>query len=236
MMERYSLGASCVGCRLLQRDELIKNGKRAEYCKKHHNKMKAISSQIISSLTKLELKEIREEMRLFGTRISYKEALYSGAPYYCSGVKCKNGHIDIRNVDDRRCLSCQSEKAVGRKPKPWSERSEESKKKHNDATARWVARNKTQYREKQNTFSALRKSYQRQATPKWLSKEQREQIAEFYIIRNKITKETGIPHHVDHIVPLRGENVSGLHVPWNLQVISAEENNKKRNKYGDVTT
>lgn len=67
-------------------------------------------------------------------------------------------------------------------------------------------------------------------TPVWLSKEQLNEIEQFYKKAEIVTKQTGIKHHVDHIVPLQGKDVSGLHVPWNLQVIPATENLKKRNK------
>lgn len=68
------------------------------------------------------------------------------------------------------------------------------------------------------------------ATPKWLTDEQKEQISAIYRECAIITAETGIPHEVDHIVPVKGKTVRGLHVPWNLRIITAKENLKKRNK------
>jgi 5-methylcytosine-specific restriction endonuclease McrA len=56
-------------------------------------------------------------------------------------------------------------------------------------------------------------------------------IKKIYDLCKELTKLTGVRHEVDHIVPLCGEYVSGLHVPWNLRVITREENAKKSNKF-----
>ena len=84
---------------------------------------------------------------------------------------------------------------------------------------------------KVNARNAKRKARKLEATPNWLTKEELAQIVEFYEIAQAFKLYTGKEYHVDHIVPLQGENVCGLHVPWNLQVITAEENLRKSNKY-----
>lgn len=79
--------------------------------------------------------------------------------------------------------------------------------------------------------AAKRRNSKLLRTPKWLSKEQLNQIDIEYKLAAWCTKVMGEIYHVDHIVPLRGSKVSGLHVPWNLQVIKAKENLSKGNKY-----
>jgi hypothetical protein len=73
-----------------------------------------------------------------------------------------------------------------------------------------------------------RKKHIRIATPSWVNQEE---IARFYAGARKMTERTGTEYHVDHIVPLRGRRVCGLHVPWNLQVIPAIENLEKSRKF-----
>lgn len=83
---------------------------------------------------------------------------------------------------------------------------------------------------KVNAKTAKYKAAKIQATPKWVTKIHLGEIENFYIEAARLTKETGIPHEVDHIIPLRGEQVRGLHVPWNLRVIPRSENRKKSYK------
>jgi len=78
---------------------------------------------------------------------------------------------------------------------------------------------------------ARRRASLTNATPNWLTAIQKAQIAEFYEIATALEMQTGIKRHVDHIVPLKGNCISGLHVPWNLQILTAHENLSKRNKY-----
>lgn len=65
------------------------------------------------------------------------------------------------------------------------------------------------------------------ATPSWLSTQDNEQIAAIYKLARTLSDQTGIPHEVDHIVPLQGKSVCGMHVPWNLAAIPASVNRRK---------
>lgn len=76
----------------------------------------------------------------------------------------------------------------------------------------------------------LTAAYYRQlriATPVWSD---RKAIALIYEEARKLSRETGIQHHVDHIYPLRSPLVSGLHVAANLRIITASENCSKGNR------
>ena len=80
---------------------------------------------------------------------------------------------------------------------------------------------------KVNALSKKRKTGKKLRTPCWLTEIHFERIENQYRLANLLTKVTGQLHHVDHIIPLHGKTVSGLHTPSNLQVIPAKKNLQK---------
>ena len=87
----------------------------------------------------------------------------------------------------------------------------------------WVVNNK----DKRCKYSAVRRSKIKQATPKWLSFEQKLAMETFYATAKMTTEKTGQQYTVDHIFPIQGKAASGLHVPWNLQILTMKENCQK---------
>lgn len=140
-----------------------------------------------------------------------------------------------------------------RQSKAWRQRNPErtrqlrleSAKRHPEAamarSRRWVLRNPDKMkfhrdRWKNNNIPRVRANKrerdarQLNATPSWLTQEQRAEMIAVYERCANMKKATGIPYEVDHIIPLRGKTVCGLHVPWNLQILTRSENAKKHNK------
>jgi hypothetical protein len=78
---------------------------------------------------------------------------------------------------------------------------------------------------------AKRRASKLQRTPTWLTEEDQWMFNEIYSLAKQREELTGIKWHVDHIIPLHGTLVCGLHVPTNLQVITAKRNLEKSNKY-----
>jgi hypothetical protein len=144
-----------------------------------------------------------------------------------------------------QCKSCvkshydKNKEKISEKYKIWYDKNKEQKQ---GSHKEWYEKNKTVRSEYNKTWrennvaycrarNMLRYAEKSSATPPWLTNSDKLLIQEFYITARKLELETGTKYHVDHIVPLQGENVCGLHVPWNLQVITAEENLKKSNKH-----
>jgi 5-methylcytosine-specific restriction endonuclease McrA len=80
-------------------------------------------------------------------------------------------------------------------------------------------------------LKAKRRAAKLMRTPKWLTSLDWEKIEEYYQYASLLSEVTGIPYQVDHIIPLQGKEISGLHCPENLQLLTKEENNKKKNKF-----
>lgn len=92
-------------------------------------------------------------------------------------------------------------------------------------------RKREQNRLRQPARLAAWKSSRDQATPSWLSHKQLYEMDQMYTLRDGMTYYYDIKTHIDHIVPLRGKNVCGLHVPWNLQILTKEDNEIKSNRF-----
>ena len=182
-----------------------------------------------------------------------KKAKETGATHYYTGEPCTRGHVALRKTKGS-CVDCLKEdwakdnekRAEYFKQYNHSEAGQKAKKQYyarnrEVVIARAATRTnaaKQAYRNAWKDRNPLevkastkhRRDKHKQATPKWLSLEQKAEIRKIYIDAMTVSKVTKVPYVVDHIIPLRGQDVCGLHVPWNLQIMSREENLKKSNK------
>lgn len=181
------------------------------------------------------------------------EAKATGSKYYFTGQPCKHGHIALRKTKGScvECIKMETEKYAERRVEYFkryneSDASKEAKRRYYEANkelvmARATARplaEKNKYKKKYKnkhpeTYKALisvRRRRHKNATPPWVTAEQKMEMRQLYLLAQKLTATTGERYAVDHIIPLINAQVCGLHVPWNLRVITQEENLKKSNK------
>ena len=164
---------------------------------------------------------------------------------YWPGRPCKNGHDSPYYKRGNHCVECRRVVCLS-----WRN---SNKEKDRENQRRWANANRERrralararynrnplIREKhrawkkahQHIFTALqvkREASKKMRTPKWAD---HAMIKWLYGCAQIFTRETGIKHHVDHIVPLNGKNVCGFHVHRNMTIITASENMKKKNKW-----
>ena len=154
-----------------------------------------------------------------------QEARDVGSKAYFTGLFCKNGHVSKRWTATGNCAACQQQNT-----KNWTnnnpdkvraffddpvqrEKSRASNRKHYQANKLW-------YLEKYNK----RRASKLQATTTW----GQEGISAFYKKAKELESlNKGTKYHVDHIIPLAGDNVCGLHNQFNLQILTEQENKRK---------
>lgn len=162
-----------------------------------------------------------------------KEALAGGYKRYSTGVACAQGHVAERRAKTGECLACRADFLI-----IWRKNNPAKVKQHNetqyinhtqkikDNVKKWSKNNPVKilaHTRKQQIKRLMR-------SPKWLTEDDHWMIEQSYELAALRTKMFGFSWHVDHILPLQGKTVSGLHVPTNLQVIPAVDNIRKGNR------
>lgn len=166
---------------------------------------------------------------LFSKNANRKDGLQT----YCKECTKKYKKIKVSpekameyfNKSKNKNLSKYKEKAAKRTKKYRDSHIETIQKKDRDYKQKDRQENPEKYRTR-DTEKRIKRKLRRSLFPLY-----KEEIKTIYKKAADIERLTGIPQHVDHIVPLQGKTVSGLHVPWNLQIISAKENLTKSNKW-----
>ena len=156
----------------------------------------------------------------------------SGPGGYRSACKdCRKGeHVDRYEADkdewNKRSVAWRA--ANPDKAKLIYAKFREANREQRNADKRdWVQANRGHV----NAYCVKRHTAKLNRTPAWLSEFDKLKIECLYQLAAMRTRESGCIWHVDHIIPLQGKFVSGLHVPSNLRVIPAVENNRKYNRY-----
>lgn len=140
--------------------------------------------------------------------------------------------MEWRNKNRDRYLSKNKEWRDSNKLK-LDQKRKEWRDKNPKYNARYSSEWRYEFPEKNRSSSSKRRATKLKATPNWLSKTHLKEIEIIYKRAKDLELEDGIRRHVDHIIPLTSKLVCGLHVPWNLQILTDLENLTKSNKLGE---
>ena len=174
-----------------------------------------------------------------------KKAQAAGETKYFTGKPCPAGHIDYRFTKSGACAACNKIKVGEWRSKnnhQMVEYRKENRVRDTITAGEWRRNNpervnaankkwRQAHPDRVNARIAKRNAAKLQRTPKWLTSVDLLEMESIYEYCSALRK-CGLNYHVDHIIPLRGTIVSGLHVPSNLQVITGTENVRKGNSYG----
>ena len=175
------------------------------------------------------------------------DAKLRGEIRYFTGLPCIRGHVSERMVSNGCCLICAKENMSNLRKKRDVKKLHLDRENSRIRSIKWREDNphhantkklKLEYKkqniDKTNANTAKRRAAKINRTPSWLSSDDLWLINEAYSLAALRTKMFGFSWHVDHVIPLQGRTVSGLHVPSNLQVIPWIENVSKANKFKEV--
>jgi hypothetical protein len=175
-----------------------------------------------------------------------QQAIEAGELRYYSGVSCPKGHNSFRETRSGGCIECKNAYKRARyhavtkthqneKSRSWKAENKARVKAYNEAYRKANPQYFKQWKQENkglvNASTYKRRAGKMHRTPNWLLEDDLWLIKEIYDLATLRTKKLGLDWHVDHIIPLQGELVSGLHTPDNLQVIPAAQNILKGNRY-----
>lgn len=145
------------------------------------------------------------------------------------GNPCRKCGSTERYCKSKRCVQCTRSRARKWRednPEREAENCKRFRRNNPEACKGYSKDYRTSNPDMRRAQTAKRRAAKLDRTPHWLTDGQLEEIQDFYTATEMFKQYTGEAYHVDHIIPLQGELVSGLHVPWNLQILP--ENLTKR--------
>lgn len=185
--------------------------------------------------------------------ITKQEAKINGYKRFFSGEPCKKGHVSERLTSSGECVSCKRDREhqkytndpshhkqhyLKNRERLLQQQKINDEARHDDKIEygrRWRVEHReyaAKYRQDRADLyryhAACRRATKLQATPKWA---ELDQIKALYIQAETISRETHIPHEVDHYIPLKHHLVCGLHCIANLRIITKDENREKKNTF-----